>query len=94
MKRREREKVCDKDCFNCPYDDCINDELDAEDYRSARAIDDFVRPRTRAEEAIAAKKREYREANREAIAAKKREYYEANREAIAAKKRERKMEAR
>ena len=80
--------ICDKDCLHCPYPDCINDEMDAEDWRQAREIEEYVRPKTAAERAIAAKKREYREANRESIAAKKREYYEANRESIAAKQRE------
>jgi hypothetical protein len=26
--------ICNKDCFNCPYDDCINDNLTTEDYKS------------------------------------------------------------
>lgn len=25
---------CNRDCFNCPYDDCIEDELELEDYRA------------------------------------------------------------
>ena len=80
--------ICDRDCFNCRYDDCICDEMNAVDYREARSIDSYARPRSRKQEAIAAKQREYYEANKEAIAAKQREYREANKEAIAAQQRE------
>lgn len=27
--------VCDKDCFHCVYPDCINDEMDPEDYKES-----------------------------------------------------------
>lgn len=72
--------ICDKDCLHCQYPDCINDEMDAEDWRQAREIENYLREKTAAERAIAAKQREYYEANRESIAAKQREYREANRE--------------
>lgn len=26
--------ICNHDCFNCKYEDCINDELTPEDYKS------------------------------------------------------------
>lgn len=73
--------VCNHDCFNCPYPDCIVDGMTAEEYRESSRIErELIRPKSRKEIAIAAKQREYYEANRESIAAKKREYYEANRE--------------
>lgn len=25
--------MCNLDCFNCPYDDCINDELSVNEYK-------------------------------------------------------------
>ena len=78
--------VCDRDCFNCPHPDCILENLTAEDYAAARALEGYIHPPTPAEIRIAAKKKAYREENREAIAAKKKAYYEENREAIAAKK--------
>ena len=82
-------KVCNHDCFNCQYPDCIVDDMTAEEYRELSRIErELIRPKSRKELAIAAKQREYREANRESIAAKQREYREANRESIAAKKRE------
>ena len=80
--------ICNRDCLRCVFDDCINDTLTAADYRAARELDEFIRPKTRREKQIAAKHREYYEANREQIAAYQREYYEANREQIAARKRE------
>ena len=27
--------ICDKDCFHCPYPDCINDEMDVLRMRKA-----------------------------------------------------------
>ena len=80
--------ICNRDCLHCIYDDCICDEMTAEDWRQARQIDEYARPKTAREKAIAAYQREYYEANREAIAAYQREYREANKEAIAAKQRE------
>ena len=78
---------CDRDCFNCPYPDCIEDEMAAEDYDEARARDrEIIFPKTRKEKQIAAKQKAYREANRDEIAAKKKAYYEANRDVIAAKR--------
>ena len=72
--------ICNKDCFNCPFPDCVNDDgLDWNGYKDARARDKLFR--TPEEKKLAAKQRAYREANREEIAAKKRAYYEANREA-------------
>ena len=77
--------VCDRDCFNCPHPDCIREDLTAEDYDAARALEKYIHPPTPAQRKIAAKKKAYREENREAIAAKQKAYYEENREAIAAK---------
>ena len=57
--------VCNRDCFNCPYPDCIVDDMTAEEYREQSRIErELIRPRSRKEIAIAAKKREYREAKR------------------------------
>lgn len=65
--------VCDKDCFNCPYEDCINDQMDHENYResAAREKELFMTPKKRK---IAAGKKAYREANREKYNAYMREY--------------------
>ena len=31
--------VCDYDCFHCPYEDCINDEMRFEDYQEGKKLE-------------------------------------------------------
>jgi len=31
--------VCDYDCFHCPYEDCINDEMRLEDYQEGKKLE-------------------------------------------------------
>ena len=81
--------ICERDCFNCKFEDCIREDLTAADYDDARALEAFIHPPTPAQRRIAAKQKAYREENREAIAAKQKAYYEENREAIAAKQKAR-----
>ena len=78
---------CNRDCFNCPYEDCILEESDitlAERVALQEMERDFVLPKSRKEKEIAAYKKAYYEANREEIAARQKAYREANREEIAA----------
>ena len=63
--------VCDRDCFHCAHPDCIREDLTAEDYAAARALEKYIHPPTPAQQKIAAKQKAYYEENREAIAAKK-----------------------
>ena len=73
--------VCNRDCFNCTFDDCILDALDAEDYKEQRRIEkEILLPKSAKEKKIAAYQRAYREANKDEIAARQRAYREANRE--------------
>ena len=58
--------VCNRDCFNCPFPDCIVDGVNAQEYRAARERDLELKYR----DEIAAKQRAYYEANRDEIAAK------------------------
>ena len=76
--------ACNRDCFHCPFPDCIVDEMDAAERKAHREIDKdlFTDPEKKR---IAAKAKAYREANREEIAARQKAYYEANREEIAAR---------
>ena len=62
--------ICERDCFNCKFADCIREDLTAADYDDARALEVFIHPPTPAQRRIAAKQKAYREENREAIAAK------------------------
>lgn len=62
---------CNRDCFNCPYEDCILEESDitlAERVALQELERDFVLPKSRKEKEIAAYKKAYYEANREKIA--------------------------
>ena len=78
--------ICNKDCFHCPYPDCINDCMDHDDYVEAAERDRELRS-TPEKRKVAAQQRAYREANRAKVAAQKRAYYEANREKVAAQQR-------
>ena len=78
--------TCNRDCFNCVFEDCVIDGVSAEDYDYARMVErEFVFPKTQEEKKLAAKQKAYREANREELAAKQKAYREANREELAAK---------
>lgn len=73
--------VCDKRCEACPYPDCINDEMDLDDYREADARDRALGTVRKAKDpppvgGDAAKKEAARERDRE----KARERYAAKRE--------------
>lgn len=89
--------VCDKQCAACPYPDCINDEMDLDDYREADARDRALgtvrkakdpppvggdtAKKEAARERARAKARAYREAHRAEINAKARERYRVKQEA-------------
>ena len=91
---------CDKNCFACPYEDCICDDLTYEDYKAEREIDLLTgakeyktSPNERArkkryyeenKERIAATRREKRANNKEKISAYRREYSRKNKEKISA----------
>ena len=60
--------VCNKDCFNCPFPDCINDEMDHEDYLDSAIIEkEIILPKTSKQKKLAAQKKAYYEANREKL---------------------------
>lgn len=75
-------QICDRDCFNCRFDDCICDEMTADDWKAERGIDDFIHTKTEKEKSIAAYQKQYREENRESIAAYQKKYREENRESL------------
>ena len=72
--------ICNKDCFNCQYPDCVLDELDAEDYRESSQRDMALKERTDKQRKVAAQKKAYYEANRDKVAAQRKAYREANRD--------------
>lgn len=84
---------CNRDCFNCPYEDCILEESDitlAERVALQEMERDFVLPKSRKEKEIAAYQKAYYEANREKIAACQRGKSKKHKQArdTAARKRE------
>ena len=73
--------VCNKDCFACPFPDCINDAMDREDMQESVRLD-----RQLCSKGGKSAKDTYYERNREKVLAKSRAYYAANREKISARK--------
>ncbi len=73
--------ICNRDCFHCPYEDCINDELLLEDYQVEKEIDllSGAREYNTSESHRAAKKKYYEE-NKEKVAAYSKKYREENKE--------------
>ena len=75
--------TCNRDCFNCVFEDCVIDGVSAEDYDYARMVErEFVFPKTQEEKKLAAKQKAYYEANREEIAAKQKAWVDKNREKV------------
>lgn len=81
--------ICDKDCFRCPYPDCVNDAMDADDYAEARGRDRLLNCPTgqgrRPDRSVEAQRREQMDRKN----AYNRAWYAKNREAILTALRER-----
>lgn len=72
--------VCDKQCEGCPYSDCINDEMDLDDYREADARDRALGTVRKAKDPpLVGGDTAKKEAARERARAKAREYNKAHR---------------
>lgn len=74
MRQQTAARVCDHNCFECPFPDCIADDMTAEERKEsiARDRDTNITPERK-------KRRAYYEANREKIADQQRAYREARR---------------
>lgn len=83
---RGNRPVCDRDCFHCKFDDCINDRLEIEDYLESEKIDKTIidAPRQKRSRKMTEKarlrKKEYHLKNAEGKASYAKAYYELNRE--------------
>ena len=77
--------VCDYDCFHCPYEDCINDEMRHEDYQEGKKLEliSGAKEYNTSESHRAANKKYYEE-NKEKAAARNKKYREENKEKVAA----------
>lgn len=93
-----RAKICNEDCFHCPYSDCIRDragaqgkKLSSDELKKKRV--EYHRERYRANrERILAQIHAYYRTHREKITAHQREYYRVHREEILARKRKRRAQ--
>lgn len=78
--------VCSMDCFNCEYEDCVNERLEINDFVTSEEIDrNIIRERgqkkRRKMSALAKRKREeYKTQNPQDRKAYARAYYDLNRE--------------
>lgn len=53
--------ICNEDCFNCPYPDCIRDDLTADTYAELAELEKtIINPSTATQRKAAAKQRAYR----------------------------------
>ena len=50
MTRFRLIEMCNHDCFNCQYEDCINDKLSFEDIETQDELDDELRVKRRLQE--------------------------------------------
>ena len=80
--------ICDFDCFNCRFEDCINDRLEIEDYIAGENLDRSIitqrgqkKARKLSAQAIKSKK-EYHSSDVEGKRAYARAYYSLNRERL------------
>ena len=83
--------ICDKDCFNCKYPDCIVDVISNDDTNYTR---DYNRQyRLKNKKYSREYFRKYREDNKERLKANHKKYYEAHKEEISAKRKAQRLEA-
>lgn len=78
------ERICNRDCFHCPFEDCICDEMDHSDYREARRRDRDLTVSV-SEKELARRKRYYAE-HRETLLAYMQNYRHTHRDEIHAKR--------
>jgi len=77
--------VCDLNCFECKFEDCINDRLERSDYKISQSIDENIikqrkDKKTRKLSALAIKrKEEYKTEDKNKALAYARAYYDLNR---------------
>ena len=77
--------VCDYDCFHCPYEECINDEMRLEDYQEGKKLELISGAKEyKTSESHRAAQKKYYEENKEKVAAYKKQYREKNKEKVAA----------
>ena len=77
--------TCNRDCFNCPYPDCICDEETPDDIDAAERRDEAIQAGWSSAEKELRRKREYRRTHREQAIAASRAYYATHKEYVSKK---------
>ena len=73
--------VCDRNCFTCPYEDCICDDITYDDFRAEKWIDLISEAKVcKTSPKARAYQKRYREENKEKVAAAQKRYREENKE--------------
>ena len=89
---------CEHDCFNCPHPDCINDRLEADDFKTdydevdrlkRLASERNARYRATHKEILNQKSRDWNHANKERVSTTTKAWAQENKQRIAANKRKR-----
>ena len=65
------DRVCDRDCFHCPYPDCVVDDITAQEAQELAAINKYLTLDPKKEK-LAAQKRAWYQANKDKLAAQRR----------------------
>lgn len=93
MGRKPIQPVCDRDCFHCPYPDCIVDEMSAQERRDSSNRERSIIPKPPGKRSGTYMSKEYARAyyhaNQEKCRAYARAYYERHRDEITARERAR-----
>lgn len=93
MGRKPIQPVCDRDCFHCPYPDCIVDEMSAQERRDSSNRERSIVPKPPGKRSGTYMGKEYYRAyyhaNQEKCRAYARAYYERHRDEITARVRAR-----
>ena len=89
----QNKPACDRDCFHCPYPDCILDEDDMspEEWHESQEREKSIRQEGRSK--AAADRAAYYQANKEKVAAYQAAYRQANKDEINARRREKRKKA-
>lgn len=76
--------ICDFNCGNCKFEDCINDNLTMDDFKRSNSLDTEIKDETLSSIQLAKKRSNmrYREKNKDKLRANDRERYQGERKEV------------